>query len=161
MQMQHIQLVQRQQIHEPAQETDRHEVPGDIQQRTPPGKPRLVGDVHRGNLVALQQLPQRLHPVQQPRMPPGPQHDRLRTDDQRVPLLPQAHQPRVESQRDVAMWRDGRRKPKRIGQVAPEQQRRAFSAVTSTDAGAHGHRERPGPADQPLRHGDQHTTHLG
>lgn len=102
VEVQDVELVQREQVHEAAYVGHGLEVAGHVQQGSAPGEPRPVGDPYAGHpparggrtglrapdcqCLGWQQLAQGLYPVEQPLGVGGAQQDGVGADGEGVPL---------------------------------------------------------------------------
>ncbi len=114
VQVECVELVQRHQVHVPAQVGHRLEVPGDVEHRPPPRVRGHVADLDAGQHprgvplrrarqgLGGQQLTDRLDTAEQARQPRGAQQNGVRADGESVALLAEAAELRVECQHDAA-----------------------------------------------------------
>lgn len=122
MDLQAVELVQRHHVDETEQIPLGDEVPGRIDQKAPPGKTRMVGDLGAGyipyHLLCLrateyrrrQKLPQGLDAVEQPRRLRRDDRDSLRRHTQLIPFHAEHREALVQSHLDRPLARLQRRR---------------------------------------------------
>ncbi|CAM5227213.1 hypothetical protein STENM36S_07347 [Streptomyces tendae] len=130
-----VQLVQREQVDVAPQIGHRLEVPGHVEHGTAPGVAGYVGDLHGRQLprhpahrppgqgVVGHELPHRLHSAQEPGRAGGPQQGALGAHGQAVPLLAEAGQRRVEGEHEGAVGRGVQAQPGGRGEEGAQQGR--------------------------------------